>query len=55
MRGRRRIRKKWSEGVFDSGALSNNYGYEVVEIAAGGGSATLEDGTRDTAKLAGLS
>lgn len=51
MRGRRGIRKKWSEGVFDSGALSNNYGYEVVEIAAGGGSATLEDGTSEVGRV----
>jgi hypothetical protein len=31
--------------------LSNNYGYEAVEIAAGGDSTTLEDATRDTVKL----
>jgi len=31
--------------------LRNNYGYEVVEIAAGGDSATLEYATRDTVKL----
>jgi hypothetical protein len=35
--------------------LSNNYGYEVVEIAAGGDLATLEDANRDTVKLVGSS
>jgi hypothetical protein len=36
---------------FSIQVLSNNYGYEVVEIAAGGGSATLEHAIRDTMKL----
>jgi hypothetical protein len=44
----------WREG-FRFGVLSDNYEYEVVEIAAGGDSATLKDGTRDSAKLAGSS
>jgi hypothetical protein len=36
---------------FSIQVLSDNYGYEVAEIAAGGDSATLEDATRDTVKL----
>jgi len=35
--------------------LGNNYGYEVVEIAAEGDLATLEDANRDTVKLVGSS
>jgi hypothetical protein len=40
---------------FSIQVLSGNYGYEVVEIVAGGDSAMLEDATRDTVKLVELS
>jgi hypothetical protein len=51
MRGEGRGSERSSLRGFSIPVLSDNYGYEVAEIAAGGDSTTLEDATRDTVKL----